>query len=621
VSWASLAAAGATAEPSAEAATEVRRGILALYDSAREGAPAATRIHRFAELPLNHLGYVLTYHDVRGPLPPPDETRRNAGVLSWLIGPVAADDAGGDRHLGWLRQVAAAGTRLIVLGEIGASLTQRNRRLADSAMAPLGVRHAGTYVSPAGGTRVVARDARFYDFECRLDPVLPDYPVLERVGPESRPILEVQAPDEGGGRRSSLVTIGPGGGIAAFGFEFCHQAAPLHRGRWLIDPFAFFHAALAAPRSPVPDTTTLSGRRMYFSIVGGDGWSTSVETRGQRQPGELAAQIVVRDLIEAFPELPVTLDLDVRDVEMLPRNASAARAVADRALALPQVSRPGVHAVASRLSRLDASFDSISDLAPLSVTAGTRVLLAATSSERGYLTVEPRSALHFFSLQETIARTGEPRRLKPANINYHVSVAADRALLGILRRHQEAMRASPIVPVPASLYAQIAEGFFTARIDAIGERAWRIRERGMLQTLRFDDAEAVSVDLAASRGVIGQSRHGGSLYVALDAAVDPAEVVLCDCRPDDGPSLVSSRWWLRKAVRGPDRITVDAQGLGTGEFEWHGRSGATYHVVARRGTDVLWTGRADADPEGRFAITIPIAALEPLSLEIAAAGS
>ena len=616
-----IVAAGATAEPSDGPGTPIKRELLALYNSTREGGADATRIHRFAELPLNHLGYVLEYRDVSRPLPSVAETNRFAGVISWLVGPVPD----GDDYLTWLKQVVFNGTRLVVLGELGAPVTARNIRLANTVLSVLGLEHQGVYISTADGSHIVTRDSAFYDFECRLDPVLPAYPILERAATGSRPILEVQTPGPAGGRRTSLVAIGSGGGFAAFNFEFCHQTAPLHRGKWLIDPFAFFQAALGAPRAPVPDITTLSGRRLYFSIAHSEGWSASVEAWAQRQPQQIAAQIAARELIEAFPSLPVTLDLRDEDVSRTTRNSALARGLADHVLALPQVSRPGKHAVASKLARFDAQYDSISNLTPVASNGSERVLLAAMSSERGYVTAPASSPLAFLGLRETLAGTELPRRLKPANINFHVNVATDRALLGILRQHLRAVGAAAIAPVPASVYADIAQGFFSARLEKLRTSAWRIRERGMLQTLRLDSAPETKIDLRASRGVIGYTHHGGALYIALDEAVDVADVVLAareDGHDAEQPAaitigLIDSRWRLRNLVRGPAVIGFEALGYGPGEFAWRVEPGDTFTIAARRGTQSLWTGSATADAQGRLAFTVPADAIEPLSLEMA----
>jgi hypothetical protein len=91
----------------------VARRILALYDSSLEATPAETRIHRWAEMPLNHLGYVLTYRDIRKPLPTVDQARQFAGVLTWFPRIPLTRNA----YLDWAIKAAQAGTKFVILGE------------------------------------------------------------------------------------------------------------------------------------------------------------------------------------------------------------------------------------------------------------------------------------------------------------------------------------------------------------------------------------------------------------------------------------------------------------------------------------------------------------------------
>ena len=58
----------------------VRRDILAIYDSHHEKTAQTSRLHQFAEMPLNWLGFQLTYHDVNGPLPPLEQLSKFRGV-------------------------------------------------------------------------------------------------------------------------------------------------------------------------------------------------------------------------------------------------------------------------------------------------------------------------------------------------------------------------------------------------------------------------------------------------------------------------------------------------------------------------------------------------------------
>jgi len=63
------AVGGDVAAALAQQAIPVKREILALYDGAQEGDADFTRIHRLAEMPLNHLCFILRFHDIRSKLP------------------------------------------------------------------------------------------------------------------------------------------------------------------------------------------------------------------------------------------------------------------------------------------------------------------------------------------------------------------------------------------------------------------------------------------------------------------------------------------------------------------------------------------------------------------------
>jgi hypothetical protein len=564
--------------PSADAAAPLRtvkREILALYDGRQEGGIDATRIHRFAELPLNHLGYILRYRDVRDGLPEPREMARMAGVLTWFVGPVPDEDG----YLAWVSLTAQEGVRFIVLGDVGAIVTARNRRLANRVMSLFGLRHTGVHVSPADGSRVTRRDGTLFEFECRLDPVMPDYPIIESISADVRIGLQLAVPPHIGVQLTSLVTVGEGGGFASFNYEFCHQRAPLHRGKWLINPFEFFRAALGAGTSPIPDPTTASGRRIYFSLAYSDGWSAPLEPERGSAGRQIAAEAVARELIEPFPELAATLDLRDSDIVSGSRDPIRSRALVERLLALPQVTRPGKRPIASRLARLDVIYDSISNLTPLATGSAPRVVLTATSNELAYQTGGGTVSTALFSLRETLNGTELPRRLKAANINFHVRVGREHAALSILRRHLEAARSAALVPVSASLYADIVDGFFTAEIAEAGEATWQITGRGRMQTVRFDSIGRKVVDMKASRGVIGHTRHGDALYVALDEAIEIAVVKLTDVPAVASGiaeiELADSRWRLRNLVRHDSKIAFETEGYGPGEFNWRVPAGMT----------------------------------------------
>jgi hypothetical protein len=104
-----LAGAAASAE-------RLPRTVLALYDGAREGAARDTRIHRYAEAPLNHLGYRLRYVDL-SEAPPPEALTGVAAALTWFDAP--PPDAAAQAR--WASALGDREVRLISLGDPGLS--------------------------------------------------------------------------------------------------------------------------------------------------------------------------------------------------------------------------------------------------------------------------------------------------------------------------------------------------------------------------------------------------------------------------------------------------------------------------------------------------------------------
>jgi hypothetical protein len=104
---------------------------------------------------------------------------------------------------------------------------------------------------------------------------------------------------------SALLVTGLHGGYAARGFK---HFASYSRNQlpWYLNPFEFFRLAFATDEVPKPDRNTIAGRRIYYSHIDGDGWRNQTEARyrAERIP---AAEVILRDAIRLFPDLPVTV--------------------------------------------------------------------------------------------------------------------------------------------------------------------------------------------------------------------------------------------------------------------------------------------------------------------------
>jgi hypothetical protein len=599
----------------AQEAIPVKRELLALYDGAQESDPDSTRIHRFAEMPLNHLGFILRFQDIRAKLPEPSEMERYRGVLTWFAGSVSHSDA----YLGWASRVSRMNVRYIILGDIGVAIDSNNLSAVNQVLALAGVRAVGEYVTLTLGTRVAQEDRSLVEFECRLGPVLPDYPIITAHGSATRVGLMLETPFNDGRRKSILVSIGEKGAYAALNYEFCHQRPPLYQGQWLINPFAFFRAAFASGDEPIPDTTTASGNRLYFSTLESEGWNRSSKIDGFRDASATAGEVVFHELIEPFHDLPATVNLGAREAAKSGRRNTQSQTVLEQLLATPNIDllRRGLQ---TTTSRLDLEYPSISNLSPLISEGHYHFINRPMSDETAYDNQGPVGENAFSMLKETATGADSPRRLKPFNLSYHAYAGEYPALLRSVKDQLSAVRLAAITPVSANRYAAIVDGFRSARIDHVGSATWRISDRGALQTVRFDAAQGHEVDLRSSVGVVGQKREGSTLYVALDEAIEPAVVVLAppplSSTVSGGIALNNSRWLVRHVVRDECSVRFEAQGYGDGSFTWSGAAPGRYLIVVDRANQEVWRGTAKADESGSLKFVLPLSATDPVTVRI-----
>ncbi|MEO5365277.1 MAG: hypothetical protein H7831_02765, partial [Magnetococcus sp. WYHC-3] len=107
--------------------------------------------------------------------------------------------------------------------------------------------------------------------------------------------------------------------------------------QWRIDPFAFFRLALDTDELPKPDTTTQSGRRLYYSHIDGDGWRNQSEIDQYKEKGAYSSEVILEEIIRKYPDLPVTVGPVAADLHPGWYGTPRARDVARRLFLEPHV--------------------------------------------------------------------------------------------------------------------------------------------------------------------------------------------------------------------------------------------------------------------------------------------
>ena len=552
------------------------REILMLYDSSQgpRGELVYTDIHRLAALPVEYLGYVPVYHDLRQGLPKGTLRGRYAGVISWFGGPTAIPG-----HAEWIAARIAEGTPILMLGSLGFEPD-------DGLLTRMGLTRAEP---PAYGPWKVAASDSLIGFEAQpprmTDGETEGFLPLPRGKASKATQIHLSVVDESGKTHGVVITA-TWGGLALSPWLLDEE--PEDRTRWIVDPFALIRKALNLEDLPLPNVTTLNGRRLWMNHIDGDGFVSRAEFPDQ----PLAAEVIRDRILKRydFPHTVSVIEGEIGPEGLYPRHSKEYEAVARSIFRLPNV-EPASHSYSHPFAwstaaarpehaegyhlpipgyRYDArreilgSMRYVEQLLPPGEKC--RIFLwtgdalpgkkeLALVEEHGFLDmnggdttitrkmpflvhVSPmarpvESYLQayapvmnenvytgnwtgpfwgFRKVIETFELTDRPRRLKPIDIYYHFYSGTKPASLKALEQVYDWAQRQETTPVFASEYIPLVTEF--RRISLARRSDGRLQYRG-IQRLRELRLFRGSVKLDQSRQLAGQRRLQDGLYLHL----------------------------------------------------------------------------------------------------------
>lgn len=320
------------------AAAPVARTVIAVYDSKQEKQISGSMLHLYAETPLNHLGYRLLYQDVNQPLPDLSQRSEVAGVVTWLLPGVSVKDPKG--YIRWLQGTVGAGKKVVLIGNPGfypegddspSLLAEANRFWAG-----IGLRDSGKTVIKTYLTRFTFLDSNLTGFERAYQGVLPPYRVIQVVDPRVASHATVRERDSQ--TEGTLIATGPHGGYAAEDYAlYVGRRDGGEFKKWYINPYQFFRLTLDQEPIPKADTTTIAGRRIYYSQIDGDGWRSPTQLEVYQRDPPLCAEVIYRHVLEGHPDLPCTVAPIGADIDESWVGTPQSRAIAAKIFSLPHV--------------------------------------------------------------------------------------------------------------------------------------------------------------------------------------------------------------------------------------------------------------------------------------------
>lgn len=288
----------------AVSAADLPRKILAFYDPQMFTDPFYSPAHQRAAMPLNHLGMEVVYRSVSDPFPAEEEMRGFRGVLSWFERRSAVPHP--PQYCRWLEDQIKKGRKVVLLGEMGIFRDKKRKMIPQCrrAFQALGARYFGDFSDTPLFFKVVQKEAGMVEFERRLNMVEGLlYSRIRVMAPQSHVYLKMERTDmeESG---SDLVWTTPQGGFAHNGYVR-YENKDLDKFHWRIHPFRFFEEAFGLKGWPRPDTTTVNGRRIFYTHIDGDGIVNVSHIDWKSFSGEM----IHEEILKKHPHLPITASI------------------------------------------------------------------------------------------------------------------------------------------------------------------------------------------------------------------------------------------------------------------------------------------------------------------------
>jgi hypothetical protein len=315
-------------------ASEMKRSILALWDSSLVGNDySLSDIHRKLEFVFNYYGFTVDYHDINRPLPSDSEMSSRAGIVSWFGRDGMKNP---DAYAVWLSKQIRKNIKVIILGEAGFSMDEKKQNISiervNSVMSLLGLQFSEQFFdNPLLSSISKSKGAEYVEFERSLENEIAAFRKVESRSPANDVWLSVIS--KGDKVPSDLIVVNKRGAYVQDGFVlFNHPQDNL--SSWRVNPFRLVETLFASNLYPIPDTTTLNGKRIFFSQIDGDGFLNVSNVDRNLTSGE----VIYKEILQKY-QLPITAS--VITIEMDPskgvvKNDKSAQ-IARRIFALPHV--------------------------------------------------------------------------------------------------------------------------------------------------------------------------------------------------------------------------------------------------------------------------------------------
>lgn len=317
------------------------RVIYSFYDKEQSATPRFSLLHRSAEMPLNYLGFHMEYYSLDDPLPKwRDDV---AGMMLWL--PAGSHFKDSQTYLDWLEDGIKRNKKLMFLGDIGFDgefITQEhNLKRANDVLKQVGIILKDEWANITYNVDIVFKNPKMVEYERNYFGILPSFNGITASKDATSHLTVRRYTDENIDEYSDLVITHKNGGYVAHDYEFFYtennEEETKTSQRWLINPFLFFRTILLDEFTPIPDATTITGKRIFYSHIDGDGWNNVSEIKEYAKNKTLSSKVMLEEIIKPYKNIPFTIAPIVNDLRTDCYGLKGSKQVAIDTFAQPNV--------------------------------------------------------------------------------------------------------------------------------------------------------------------------------------------------------------------------------------------------------------------------------------------
>ena len=95
----------------------VPRTVIVLYNEGQERDISFLNVHQLGEMPSNHLGICLRYHDIKKGFPHIAKDPEVLGILSWFLDDQSVTKP--HEYIEWVEKSVKPGKKFVMMGSLG----------------------------------------------------------------------------------------------------------------------------------------------------------------------------------------------------------------------------------------------------------------------------------------------------------------------------------------------------------------------------------------------------------------------------------------------------------------------------------------------------------------------